>query len=239
MNTLSQRSRSHADSLPSGFSRRISPLDRLLSEVSRAAQVLDGSVQASRPNPADTAPGAQVLETSKTSELSASEQKHAAGLMRINHVGEICAQALYRGQAVLCGDAAIRNVLYKAAAEEVDHLVWCRDRLSELNSRPSVINPLWYLGSFTLGLVAGKAGTRYNLGFMAETERQVEQHLDHHLQELPAQDQRSRRIVEQMRLDEIEHRRTAEKKGASTLPTPVQGAMRIMSRIMTTTAYRI
>lgn len=239
MNTLSQRSSSPADALPSGFSRRISPFDRLLSEVSRAAQVLDGSVQASRPNPADTAPAAQVLNAPQVSALSETEQKHAAGLMRINHVGEICAQALYRGQAVLCGDAAIRNVMYKAAAEEVDHLVWCRDRLSELKSRPSVMNPLWYLGSFTLGLVAGKAGTRYNLGFMAETERQVEQHLDQHLQELPAQDQRSRRIVEQMRLDEIEHRRTAEKKGASTLPTPVRGAMRIMSRIMTTTAYRI
>ncbi|NLY26617.1 MAG: 2-polyprenyl-3-methyl-6-methoxy-1,4-benzoquinone monooxygenase [Alcaligenaceae bacterium] len=251
MNTPQPSKPATSEVLPSGFSRRLSPFDRLLSEVSRAVQVLDGSVQAGRPNPADAAAAnetppapaesiAQVAaQSAATADLSPAEQKHAAGLMRVNHVGEICAQALYRGQAVLCGDAAIRKVLYKAAAEEVDHLVWCRERLQELKSHPSVLNPLWYLGSFTLGLVAGRAGTRYNLGFMAETERQVEQHLDHHLQELPPQDQRSRHIVEQMRIDEIDHRHTAQNRGAAPLPAPVKGAMRIMSRIMTTTAYRL
>ena len=217
---------------PSGFSRRLSLADRVLSEFSRAVQVLDGSVHAGRPNPA-AAQGAPQPEE----ELGPAEQRHSAGLMRVNHVGEICAQALYRGQAVFCRDASIQKVLYKAAAEEVDHLVWCRQRLAQLNSRPSLLNPLWYAGSFTLGLVAGRAGTGPNLGFMAETERQVEQHLDSHLKELPANDQRSRQIVQQMKADEIDHRRTAQANGASRLGKPVQSAMKFMSRIMTRTAY--
>jgi len=215
------------------FVRRMGVLDRMLAEAGRAAQVLGGSAQAGRPNPAGKA------EVSGGPELTEQEQRHAAGLMRVNHVGEICAQALYRGQALFCRDAAIRAVLYKAAAEEVDHLAWCRDRIGELKSRPSLLNPLWYAGSFALGVAAGRAGVGPNLGFMAETEKQVEQHLDKHLSELPPQDERSRRIVTQMRDDEIQHRNTAESNGAHRLPLPVRGLMRAMSKVMTTTAYRI
>lgn len=224
-----------APKYPSGFSRRLSLADRVISEFSRAVQVLDGSVHASRPNPAKKA----AVQSAADEALSPAEQRHAAGLMRVNHVGEICAQALYRGQAVFCRDASIQQVLYKAASEEVDHLVWCRERLTELHSRPSLLNPLWYVGSFSLGLVAGRAGTGPNLGFMAETERQVEQHLDSHLKELPQADQRSRQIVQQMKADEIDHRHTAQAHGASRLGKPVQQAMKFMSRIMTRTAYHL
>jgi ubiquinone biosynthesis monooxygenase Coq7 len=227
---------SSSPALASGFSRRLSVVDRVLSEFGRAVQVLDGSVHAARPNPANTA---QAPEDADAAQLTSYERRHAAGLMRVNHVGEICAQALYRGQAVLCRDAAIQQVFYKAAAEEVDHLVWCRQRLAELDSRPSMLNPLWYLGSFSLGLAAGKAGAGPNLGFMAETERQVEQHLEGHLKTLPPADTRSRCIVEQMKADEIAHRRTAQVNGASKLAKPVQQAMKFMSRIMTKTAYYI
>lgn len=218
-----------------GFVRRSNPLEALLAEVGKALQVLDGSAQAGRPNPA----GPHPLNATEEESLSPAEKRHAAGLMRVNHVGEICAQALYRGQAMFCEDESIRKLLYKAAAEEVDHLVWCRERLDELESRPSILNPLWYLGSFSLGVIASRAGIPRNLGFMAETERQVEQHLDGHLESLPPQDVRSRRIVGQMRDDEIQHRTTAEKHGAVPLPAPVKLAMRFMSKVMTTTAYRI
>src|SRR5690606_17336679 len=212
--------------------------DGLLSEVGRAVQVLDGSVHAGRPNPAGKhrIPAGQAAARP---ELTAAEQKHAAGLMRVNHVGEICAQALYRGQALFCGDAAIEKVFLKAANEEVDHLVWCRQRLTELDSRPSLLNPLWYAGSLTLGVAASRAGVARNLGFMAETERQVEQHLDQHLSDLPANDERSRTIVRQRRDDEVEHRTTAENNGATKLAAPVRMAMRVMSKVMTTTAYRM
>lgn len=216
-----------------GFSRRMGTLDRILSELGRAAQVLDGSVRAGRPNPAGKPP------VQAAGDLSPQEQKHAAGLMRVNHVGEICAQALYRGQALFCRDAAIQGVLHKAAAEEVDHLVWCKERLDELGSRPSLLNPFWYAGSFGLGVLAGRAGVAKNLGFMAETERQVEQHLDRHLRDLPPLDQRSRDVVTQMRNDEINHRNTAESRGAEILRLPIRLAMRAMSKVMTTTAYRI
>ncbi|WP_372701790.1 2-polyprenyl-3-methyl-6-methoxy-1,4-benzoquinone monooxygenase [Castellaniella sp.] len=214
------------------WSRRRSTADQLLAEVGRALQVLDGTIPHARPNPA----GAPAADDPV---LSAAEARHAAGLMRVNHVGEICAQALYRAQAMLCHDARVRGVLLEAAEEEVDHLAWCRERLDELDSRPSVFNPLWYLGSFGLGLLASRAGIPYNLGFMAETERQVEEHLDGHLASLPKDDARSRRIVTQMRNDEIGHRNTAEHHGGVPLPAPVRGAMRLMSRVMTTTAYRL
>ncbi len=213
------------------WQRRQGLLDRLLAEAGRALQVLDGTLPGRRPYP----PGPQ---TADDPVLSAAQSRHAAGLMRVNHVGEICAQALYRGQALPCRDARIRDVLLQAAEEEVDHLVWCRQRLDELHSRPSVLNPLWYLGSFGLGLAASRAGVPYNLGFMAETERQVEEHLDGHLAALPAQDRRSRQIVTQMRDDEIRHRTTAETYGAVPLSPPVRGLMRLMSRLMTSTAYR-
>lgn len=222
-----------APQAPVQFSRHLSPLDRILGEVGRAAQVLTGSAQATRPNPAGR------RRASDQAELTPGEARHAAGLMRVNHVGEICAQALYRGQALFCRDAQIQALLYNAASEEVDHLVWCRERIDELQSRPSLLNPLWYAGSFSLGLVASRAGIGKNLGFMAETERQVEQHLDVHLRELPRKDERSRRIVEQMREDEIHHRTTAEVHGAHTLRLPTRLLMRAMSKVMTVTAYRI
>lgn len=230
-----------AASLPSprasaSYFRRQTFFDKMLGEFGRALQVLDGSIPASRPNPAGKMPAADSPDSPPA--LSAQEARHAAGLMRVNHVGEICAQALYRGQALFCRDAAIRDLLLQAAVEEVDHLVWCNDRLIELSSRPSVLNPLWYAGSFSLGVLASRAGTQRNLGFMAETERQVEEHLDGHLKQLPAHDQRSRAIVEKMREDEIAHRTTAEVNGASKLPLPIRLAMRGMSRVMTSTAYR-
>ncbi|MGB6105221.1 MAG: 2-polyprenyl-3-methyl-6-methoxy-1,4-benzoquinone monooxygenase [Pusillimonas sp.] len=227
----SQNSIGHDERL----TRRMGVLDRFLAEAGRAVQVLDGSVHAGRPNPA----GRRQSLAGDAESLTPAEQKHAAGLMRVNHVGEICAQALYRGQALFCRDASIQSLLHKAAAEEVDHLAWCRDRLGELKSRPSLLNPLWYAGSFSLGVLASRAGVPKNLGFMAETEKQVEQHLDKHLVELPPADERSRRIVEQMRDDEICHRTTAEDNGAQKLPGPARLAMRLMSKIMTTTAYRI
>lgn len=218
------------------YFRRQSGVDKVLAEVGRALHVLGGSMHATRANPAGPASGSNNAEVQ--GDMTPEEEQHAAGLMRVNHVGEICAQALYRGQAVFCGDAAIRKILLQAAAEEVDHLVWCNDRLTELSSRPSILNPLWYAGSFSLGLVAGRAGTGRNLGFMAETERQVEEHLNSHLERLPKQDIRSRTIVAQMRDDEILHRTTAEDHGAHNLPLPIRMAMRAMSRVMTTTAYR-
>jgi len=213
------------------FSRRRGPLDALFGEVDRALRVLTGVATASRPNPAE-APEPQPP-------LTEQEKRHAAGLMRVNHVGEVCAQALYRGQAAVCRDEPVRKLLLEAAVEEVDHLVWCAQRLEELGSRPSLLNPIWYAGSFTLGVLASYAGVPRNLGFMAETERQVEEHLDSHLQKLPETDQRSREIVSKMKDDEARHRTSAEDAGGVPLPAPVRGAMRAMSRVMTTTAYRI
>jgi len=212
-------------------------VDGLLSEVGHALQVLGGRLPAQRQNPADQLPQTESEDAEAT--LTEADKKHAAGLMRVNHVGEICAQALYRGQAMLCENVAVQDVFLEAATEEVDHLVWCQDRLQELSSRPSLFNPLWYAGSFTLGLLASRASVAYNLGFMAETERQVEEHLDGHIESLPAQDARSRAIVAQMRLDEIEHRTTAEDNGGRRLPLPIRLAMRGMSKVMTTTAYRL
>ena len=223
------------DSLPklaSGFVRRHGMFDALIAEADMALQVLSGAVRSKRPNPA-------AMLATESQELDIEQKRHAAGLMRVNHVGEICAQALYRGQSVVCKDAACTQVLLEAAAEEVDHLAWCGQRLSELDARPSVLNPIWYLGSFVLGSLAGRSGVPHNLGFMAETERQVEAHLDSHLERLPAQDSRSRAIVLQMKNDEIKHRETAENHGALPLPAPVKGVMQAISRLMTTTAYRV
>jgi len=216
--------------LPRIMPRR-SLLDTALTELNRAMSVLTGHSVASRAYPAETSADAEPL--------TEQERRHAAGLMRVNHVGEICAQALYRGQAVQCDDDATRALLYRAAQEETDHLAWCETRLRELDSRPSLLNPLWYAGSFALGLAAGRAGVPRNLGFMAETERQVEEHLENHLTTLPASDARSRAVVTQMRDDEIGHRASAEAAGAQPLPAPVKLVMRLMSRVMTTTAYRV
>ena len=215
------------------FVRRHSWLDPFIAEVDVALQVLAGGSRAARPNPAGPVVAGQ-------DELGDRQQKkHAAGLMRINQVGEVCAQALYRGQAAACRDAETLALLREAASEEIDHLAWCNQRLKELHSLPSVLNPLWYAGSFALGVFAGRAGVARSLGFMAETERQVEAHLEDHLTSLPEQDVRSRRIVEQMKRDEASHRMTAQAHGAAALPAPVTVLMTWMSKVMTTAAYRI
>ena len=217
----------------SRFARRHAWFDPFIAEMDLALQVLTGQVAATRPNPA----GAVKPELEPT--LTKLEKNHAAGLMRVNHVGEVCAQALYRGQAAATADAPIATLLYGAAAEEIDHMAWCQQRLRELDSRPSLLNPVWYAGSFTLGLMAARAGVARNLGFMAETERQVEAHLEDHLKRLPSDDTRSRKIVEQMKSDEINHRLTAERAGAAQLPGAVRVAMKLMSKLMTATSYRI
>ena len=213
------------------LTRHLSRLDRLIVETERAlATSLGAKPEATRLSPGTALP--QV-------ELSATEQQHAAGLMRINHTGEVCAQALYFGQAATARDAHIRTHLLAAAAEETDHLAWCGERLDELASRPSLLNPLWYAGSFALGAFAGLIGDRVSLGFVVETERQVEAHLGEHLKELPAQDTRSRAIVAQMQSEEAAHGLAAKNAGARELPAPIPSLMRMASALMKAVAYRI
>jgi ubiquinone biosynthesis monooxygenase Coq7 len=171
--------------------------------------------------------------------LSNEEKKQAAALMRINHVGEVCAQALYSGQALVSRDQTIVDALKQAAIEETDHLSWCESRIHELGGRKSLLNPLWYVGSFGLGTVAGLLGDRWNLGFLAETEKQVEAHLASHLEMLTPTDHKTRRIVEQMQTDEREHAHTAQQLGGVSLPMPVQFGMKFASKIMTKTAYYV
>ena len=169
--------------------------------------------------------------------MSARDKGHAAALMRINHVGEVCAQGLYQGQALTCRDAGIRQALKKAADEETEHLSWTERRIRELGGRKSVLNPLWYLGSLSIGAVAGKLGDAWSLGFLAETERQVSAHLDRHLSELPTQDVKSRLIVDQMKLDELSHAETAVRLGAQALSPGVRSSMRLVATVMTRAAY--
>jgi ubiquinone biosynthesis monooxygenase Coq7 len=171
--------------------------------------------------------------------LSDAERRESAALMRVNHAGEVAAQALYHGQALVSRSAATQNMLLKAAREEADHLAWCETRLKELGSRPSLLNPLWYCGSFAIGALAAATGDRTSLGFVVETERQVEGHLDEHLARLPSGDTRSRAILNVMRTDEIEHGAAAKTAGASELPAPVRVLMRHAARVMTTAAYWI
>lgn len=207
-------------------------IDDLIIQLDQALRTLvPGSVQTTRPNPAD--------EVSPVSPLRPVDMRHAAGLMRINHTGEVCAQALYQGQALTAKLPAVRNSMEQAAKEECDHLNWCEARLDELDSQPSLLNPLWYGMSFGLGALAGYAGDRWSLGFVAETEQQVCRHLDEHLQRLPLEDERSRSILEQMRLDEGRHATSAIEAGAAELPFPVKLAMAGMAKVMKTTAYRI
>lgn len=172
-------------------------------------------------------------------ELSPAERAHAAGLMRVNHVGEVCAQALYQAQKLATRSPSLQAVFTRAAIEEEDHLAWTAKRLEALDSRPSLLNPVWYTGALAIGLAAGRLGDRVSLGFMAETERQVEQHLDSHLDQLPAADHESRAIVEQMRVDEAEHGKAAMDAGGIELPLPVRALMRAVSKVMTRTAYYI
>jgi ubiquinone biosynthesis monooxygenase Coq7 len=171
--------------------------------------------------------------------LSEEDKAHAGALMRVNHVGEVCAQALYQGQAMTCRDPEIRQALEKAAYEETEHLAWTERRIAELGGRKSFLNPLWYLGALSLGCGAGKLGVAWNLGFLAETERQVEAHLDHHLSSLPTQDVKSRAIVQQMKIDEVSHAETAVRLGARELPLPVKMAMKLAAGVMTRTTYYV
>ncbi len=212
-----------------------SPVDHFIIEFDRALRSIVGATPMRRAVPAFE--NSDSPELSK--ELSKEEQAHAAGLMRVNHVGEVCAQALYQSQKLHAKSDDLKKQLEQAAVEEEDHLAWCEKRLEELNSRPSLLNPIWYAGSFVLGSVAGLAGDKISLGFVAETEKQVEHHLDSHLKELPENDLRSRAIVAQMRADEIEHGKMALAQGGVELPSLVQKAMKTMAKVMTSTAYRI
>jgi ubiquinone biosynthesis monooxygenase Coq7 len=205
-------------------------LDRLLIAADAGLRTLSGSPRSQRASPAADIP---------TASLDERERRHAAALMRVNHVGEVCAQALYQAQALTARSERLRAQMATAAREEQDHLAWTEQRLHELNDRPSLLNPLWYAGAFAIGLAAGRAGDRWSLGFVVETERQVEAHLASHLERLPAHDSASRAIVERMRDEEIEHARRAEAAGGLPLPAPVRWAMRGAARIMTATAHRI
>jgi len=202
--------------------------DQLVIEFDKALRTLFAPAPTTREVPGSKHPEA---------ELSDDERTHASALMRINHVGEVCAQALYQGQAIACQNPDLRLALQQAASEETEHLAWTERRLVELRGRKSLLNPLWYLGALTIGIGAGKLGDPWSLGFLAETERQVEAHLDTHLSDLPGQDVKSRAIVEQMRSDEASHAATAVRLGARELPTAARMTMRLASRIMTRTAY--
>lgn len=184
---------------------------------------------------ARSVPGMEVVEAVLVPE----ERQHAVALMRVNHVGEICAQALYQGQAVSSSNPGIRAELEQAAREETDHLAWTEARIAALGGRKSLLNPFWYCGAFAMGVLAGRLGDAWNLGFLAETERQVEAHLDSHLERLPLADKKSRDVLVQMRADEIAHAETAVRLGAAELPLPVKIAMKASSRLMTATAYYI
>jgi ubiquinone biosynthesis monooxygenase Coq7 len=200
-------------------------LDQLLISADRALRSLLAPASASRPTP-----GAPVVVTDEA------ERRRTAGLMRVNHAGEMAAQGLYHGQALVARNPATRAMLDRAAREETDHLAWCEQRLKELQDRPSRLDPLWYAGSFAIGALAGLAGDRTSLGFVSETERQVERHLDGHLEQIPATDTRSRAILEQMRDDEIRHGSLARDHGGAELPRPVRELMRATGRVMTATA---
>lgn len=203
-------------------------MDRLITEFDRALRTLVVGTRSQRPLPGAALPDC---------ELSDDERRHVIGLMRVNHCGEICAQALYQGQALAAKDPEIRESLRHAGEEETEHLAWTESRLSELNGRTSYLNPLWYVGALSIGLVAARCGARWNLGFLAETERQVEAHLHGHLQRLPVQDQKTLKIIEQMKVDEARHAATAIRLGAAELPGIVKSAMKAAARVMTSTAY--
>jgi ubiquinone biosynthesis monooxygenase Coq7 len=215
--------------------RRFSLVDRVLGGACRALATLSDAVPARRPVPGAST-GSQAADEI---ELTEPERRLSGALMRVNHVGEICAQALYEGQAASTSDPALREYFLGAAREEADHLAWTRSRLDELGASPSLLNPVWFAGSLAMGLVAGRVGDRWSLGFMAETERQVEAHLGSHLNRLPAADQRSRHIIEAMQRDETAHARRAHEMGGAELPALVQRGMRAAARVMTTVAHRI
>jgi len=211
--------------------RNYTRLDRLIASVDEALRISTGEAPTpDRENPAGDIPPA---------ELDDEESRHVAGLMRINHTGEVCAQALYAGQAATARLDQTRESMQQAADEEIDHLAWCEERLRELDSRPSILNPLWYAGSFTIGALAGIAGDQWSLGFVKETENQVEAHLEDHLERLPEGDERSQAILDQMKTDEARHAEMADEAGARDLPRPIQSAMAFTAGIMKSLAYRI
>lgn len=203
-------------------------LDKLIIEFDKGLRTLMAEAHSVRPHPDQG-----VQET----QLSPKEKQHAAALMRINHTGEVCAQALYQGQAVTAKNQATIDALQQAAREETEHLAWCERRIKELGGRTSLLNPLFFGSSYALGALAGALGDQWNLGFLAETERQVGRHLESHLEKLPAADAKSRAIVEQMREDEAQHAETAIQHGGAKLPKPVKHAMQSMSQVMTQTTY--
>ncbi|MEP6608240.1 MAG: 2-polyprenyl-3-methyl-6-methoxy-1,4-benzoquinone monooxygenase [Burkholderiaceae bacterium] len=207
------------------------PLDQVIAAADRALRTLASDPHAVRVSPAGS------VHTSDPMPLTERERREAAALMRVNHVGEVCAQALYDGQALAARSPVLRDAFVRAAREESDHLAWTQQRIAELGGRTSVLNPLWYSGAFAIGLVTARFGDRISLGFMAETERQVEQHLQSHLERLPESDLASRAIVEQMKADETQHAEAAEKSGGATLPLPARMAMRFAARVMTQIAH--
>ncbi|MFY7697989.1 MAG: 2-polyprenyl-3-methyl-6-methoxy-1,4-benzoquinone monooxygenase [Legionella sp.] len=212
--------------------RNISKLDRVLMEVDNVMRTLFIPEQRCSQR---VYPAASLNDASMTQR----EKKHVAGLMRVNHAGEVCAQALYQGQALTAQLTNIRDQMAHAAAEEIDHLAWCEQRLRELDSHPSILNPCWYLGSFMIGLIAGSAGDRWSLGFVAETERQVTAHLANHVQRLPRQDKKTRVVLESMHEDEAQHAKLAEQSGAASLPYLVKKIMSCISNVMTKSSYYV
>lgn len=211
--------------------RHYTPIDHAINALDQALRLSSGHAPpASRANPAGEVPDC---------ELDDDTRRHVAGLMRINHTGEICAQALYAGQAATARNPDIRVQMEQASQEEIDHLSWCADRLAELDSRPSVLNPLWYAGSFAIGAAAGVAGDGWSLGFLKETEIQVEAHLAEHLDQLPGDDRRSQAILDQMKTDEAQHAESAREAGAFELPDPVKQVMTFASKLMKAVAYRL
>ncbi|HSS65754.1 MAG TPA: 2-polyprenyl-3-methyl-6-methoxy-1,4-benzoquinone monooxygenase [Gammaproteobacteria bacterium] len=213
------------------LSRRYSTADRMIINLDRAVRSIQGLASGSgRPSPA---------RTQSAEEMTSRDRRTSAALMRVNHAGEVAAQALYHGQALTARDPELRRAMAQSAREEDDHLRWCRQRLDELGGRTSFLDPFWYAGALTFGAAAGLAGDRVNLGFLAETEHQVVAHLEDHLCRLPESDVRSRAVLEQMREDEAAHARSAEDRGAVELPPLVKRAMRFASRVMTGTAYYV
>ena len=203
-------------------------LDRYITEFDKGLRTVFGVHPSARPMP-----GRDISEA----DLTEDERRHAAALMRVNHCGEVCAQALYQGQALASGNESLKDALDQAAREEADHLAWCERRIGELGGHRSVLNPLWYAGALTIGFVAGKFGDDWNLGFLAETEHQVEHHLLGHLHRLGEKDARTRAVVEQMKRDESGHADMALRLGGRKLPPPTRTAMRLAARVMTTTSY--
>ncbi len=205
-------------------------IDHILINFDRALRVVSGQAKATRENPA---------QDISIDNLSEKQQLHSAGLMRVNHVGEICAQALYDAQGQFSQTPAISQQFSHSGNEEEDHLAWSGQRIAELNSHTSILNPFWYVGAYTCGFIAARCGDAASLGFVVETERQVAAHLASHLEKLPAEDLKSRAIVEQMRVDEIAHGAAAQALGASEIPAPVKAVMALMAKVMTTTAYYV